>query len=271
MLIRLLAGLLAMAAAAAIMVRSRRDPSPAIYEPDAGPQRASSRLELSVERRLRGAGLAGRFSAERLVHFKKLAGGIGLGLGLLAFASNPTKYSALFAVLAAAVGFFGVDGLLSRKASEHRKAVERSLPDVLDQLTICVGAGLGLDGALQRVVRSNENDPLADEFGRVLRDIRVGVPRSEALLAMAHRVGLPELRTVVRAVNQSDKAGLPVGRVLRIQANEVRDRRRLKAEERAMRMPVKLIFPLVLCVLPALFVVLMGPAALRLAANGITG
>jgi tight adherence protein C len=145
------------------------------------------------------------------------------------------------------------------------------MPDILDQLTICVGAGLGLDGALQRVVWSNEHDPLADELGVVLRDIRVGVPRHEALIAMATRVGLPELRTVVRAVNQSDKAGLPVGRVLRVQADDVRERRRLRAEETAMRMPVKLIFPLVLCILPALFVVLMGPAALRLASNGIAG
>src|SRR5689334_15186905 len=164
MLIRLLAGLLALAAAAAVMLRSRRDRAPASEEVDAGPTRASSRLERSVERRLRSAGLAGRFSVERLVHFKKLAGGIGLGVGALAFASNPSTISALFAILLTGVGFFGVDGILSHKASEHRKAVERSLPDVLDQLTICVGAGLGLDGALQRVVRSNEHDPLADEL-----------------------------------------------------------------------------------------------------------
>src|SRR3954470_22092869 len=98
MLIRLLAGLLAMAAAAAIMVRSRRDRTLAADHHDAGPQRASSRLELSVERRLRGAGLAGRFSSERLVNFKKLAGGIGFGLGALVFVSNPSTFSALFAI-----------------------------------------------------------------------------------------------------------------------------------------------------------------------------
>jgi tight adherence protein C len=273
MLIRLFAGLLALVAAGVLLARSRRRRPGPDDEIDAGTGNGWSptRLERSVDRRLQRAGLAGRFSTGRLVRFKKLAGGAGAALGGMAFLQSPGPYSGLFAVLLGAVGFFSVDWLLARKAAEHRRDVERSLPDVLDQLTICVGAGLGLDGALQRVVLSNEHDPLADELGRVLRDIRVGVPRPEALTAMAQRVDLPELRTVVRAVNQSDKAGLPVGRVLRVQSDEVRDRRRLRAEERAMRMPVKLIFPLVLCVLPALFVVLMGPAALRLAANGITG
>src|SRR4029453_17249092 len=103
------------------------------------------------------------------------------------------------------------------RADGHRKAVERSLPDVLDQMTICVGAGLGLEGAIARVAATNSGDPFGMELGRMMRDLRVGMTRTEALTALSDRVDLPELRTVVRAVIQSDRAGVPVGRVLRVQ------------------------------------------------------
>ena len=228
-------------------------------------------LARSLDRKAHRAGLSGEWSTERLVAAKLVGTLLGGGLGLLLVVAEPNRLTALAFLLFTVMGFSAVDVILSRRADQNRQAVERSLPDILDQLTICVSAGLGLEGAIARVAATNGDDPLGAELGKVLRDLRVGMTRTEALNALAERVDLPELRTVVRSVIQSDRAGVPVGRVLRVQAEEVRERRRVRAEERAMKMPVKLVFPLMLCVLPALFVVVIGPAALRIADANITG
>jgi tight adherence protein C len=233
--------------------------------------RRQSGLVRSLDRRVRKAGKAGEWSAERLLMFKIVGAAVGGTLGLAILLSNPNRLTFLAFALFTIVGFFGVDAVLSSRADRHRKDVERSLPDVLDQMTICVGAGLGLEGAIARVAATNPSDPFGMELARMMRDLRVGMTRTEALTALSDRVDLPELRTVVRAVIQSDRAGVPVGRVLRVQAEEVRERRRVRAEERAMKMPVKMVFPLVLCVLPALFVVVLGPAMLRLSEMNLTG
>jgi tight adherence protein C len=233
----------------------------------ASPRRGG--LARSLDRRARKAGTS--WSSEKLLRGKILGAATGGTFGLVILLANPGRLTLLLFVGLVAMGFFAVDVVLSRRADEHRKAVERSLPDVLDQMTICVGAGLGLEGAIARVAATNPDDPFGQELGKVLRDLRVGMTRTEALTAMADRVDLQELRTVVRAIIQSDRAGVPVGRVLRVQAEEVRERRRVRAEERAMKMPVKMVFPLVLCVLPALFVVVLGPAILRLTSMNLSG
>ncbi len=236
-----------------------------------GRSRRDSALRRSLDRKVRSAGMSGVWSPDKLMVTKMVGAAVGAGLGLLLIVANPSRLAVLAFLIFTAAGFFGVDVILSRRADAHKKAVERSLPDVLDQLTICVGAGLGFDAAMARVAATNKDDALGQELGRVLRDERVGMTRSEALMAMSDRVELNELRTVVRAIVQSSRAGVPVGRVLRVQAEEVRERRRVRAEERAMKMPVKLVFPLVLCVLPALFVVVLGPAILRLSQMNLTG
>ncbi|MPY95586.1 MAG: type II secretion system F family protein [Acidimicrobiia bacterium] len=233
--------------------------------------RRQSHLVRSLDKRVRRAGMTGSWSAERLLTAKIVGAAVGGTFGLVVLLASPGRLSFLLFVLLVVGGFFAVDVVLSRRADENRKAVERSLPDVLDQMTICVGAGLGLEGAIARVAATNSEDAFGIELGKVLRDLRVGMTRTEALTALADRVDLAELRTVVRAIIQSDRAGVPVGRVLRVQAEEVRERRRVRAEERAMKMPVKMVFPLVLCVLPALFVVVLGPAILRLSEMNLTG
>ncbi|MDQ3642614.1 MAG: type II secretion system F family protein, partial [Actinomycetota bacterium] len=140
--------------------------------------------------------------------------------------------------------------------------IGNELPDVLDQLTICVESGLGFDSALARIARSG-NGPLAQEVTLLLQELRVGVPRREALGNMLARTDVPELRQFVNAMIQADSYGVPISRVLRSQAEEQREKRRFRAEERAMKLPVKVIFPLVFCILPVVFIVVLGPAYVR--------
>jgi tight adherence protein C len=130
-------------------------------------------------------------------------------------------------------------------------------------MTICVESGLGFDAALQRVGERGSG-PLAEELGRTLSELSMGVTRREALGALVERTDVDELRRFVLAVRQADEYGLPVARVLRVQAGQLRARRRLEAEERAMKIPVKIVFPLVTCIFPSLFVVLLGPAVIRI-------
>jgi tight adherence protein C len=154
------------------------------------------------------------------------------------------------------------DLILWGRARERQDLIRRELPEVLDQLTVCVESGLGFDAALQRV-GSKGAGPLSEELQRTLNELAVGVPRRDALGNLVSRTDVDELRRFVVAVRQADEFGLPVARVLRIQSRQLRERRRLSAEERAMKMPVKIVFPLVLCIFPALFVVLLGPAVIR--------
>ncbi len=137
------------------------------------------------------------------------------------------------------------------------------LADTLDQMTIAVEAGLGFESAMARAGR-NGKGPLAEELVRTLQDIAVGQPRRDAYLALAERTGVPDLRRFIRAVVQADAYGVSIADVLRTQAQEMRLKRRQRAEEKAMQIPVKVIFPLILCILPTLFIVLLGPAVLRI-------
>lgn len=168
------------------------------------------------------------------------------------------------AVFGGLSGYLVVDAILYGRGRERQKLILKQLPDSLDQLTISVEAGLGFDAALQRVA-STESGPLAEELSRVLGEVKVGVPRSEALKSLIDRTDVYELRHFVLAIRQAEQFGLPIARVLRIQSGELRVKRRMRAEEQAMKVPVKIVFPLVLCIFPALFVVLLGPAMIRVA------
>jgi tight adherence protein C len=142
--------------------------------------------------------------------------------------------------------------------------MERAFPGVLDQLTICVEAGLGLDAALDRAARSGRG-PLAEELSRVMQDVKLGVSRQDALESMVKRTDVRDIRHFVVALGQANRYGVPIVQTLRVQAAEARDQRRSHAEERAQKLSVKLLFPLIFCILPALFVVILGPAAVRIA------
>jgi tight adherence protein C len=224
---------------------------------------------LVLERRIVQAAESDRWTLARLFEFKLFGLLFGFVLGsLVIFALGVSAATVAVAVGTTLVGFIGLDLVLSERAQHRQREIERALPDMLDQMVISVEAGLGLESALSRVARTNDN-PLADELTRTLRDMRLGAARGEALRALLERVDVPDLRLFVRALIQADRSGVAVASVCRVQAEEARVKRRQRAEERAMRMPVKLVFPLVLCILPSLFIVVLGPAVLRLGVAGI--
>ncbi len=138
-----------------------------------------------------------------------------------------------------------------------------ALPDTLDQMTICVQAGLGFEAAMARAGQTGSG-PLADEIIRTLQEMQIGANRADALRALAARTEVPELRQFVVSLLQAESYGLPISKVLTAQAAQLRVRRRQRAEERAQKMPVKMVFPLVLCILPTMFVVALGPAVIRI-------
>ena len=232
---------------------------------------------VGVGRRLVRAG-----TAERIQHRLDIAGNppawdvsriIGLKvLGLLVLGALALLWSLgtgsilKMLVIPAAVGSFGyvLPNILLYNAGQKRETLmQRGLPDALDLLTVSVEAGLGFDAAVMRVAR-NTTGPLAQEFTRLLQEMQIGVGRMAAMRAMAERTSLDDLKSFCLAMVQADQLGIPIGRVLRIQSQEMRVKRRQRAEEKAQKVPVKMMVPLVLFILPCLFIVVIGPAVIRI-------
>ncbi len=216
-----------------------------------------------VRRLLEGAGRPEGWTMTRLLWAKLGLGLLSLLVGTLVVLDGPGVLVVLVAVAAVVLAYHVPELVLYGRGQERQKAITRELPDVLDQMTIAVEAGLGFEGALARAAATGTG-PLATELVRTLQDVTVGRPRREAYEALVRRTQVEDLRRFVSAVNQADAYGIAVVDVLRVQADEMRLKRRARAEEQAMKVPVKVTFPLMTCILPALLIVVVGPAMMSL-------
>jgi tight adherence protein C len=168
------------------------------------------------------------------------------------------------AIMLVVIGFYGPEASLNRAIDDRRKSMERQLPDIIDLLVISVEAGLGFEAAMGRVVQ-NVPGELAKEFQRTLQETRVGVSRHEALKNMAERTDVEDLNSFILALIQADQFGVSIARMLRVQADEMRVRRRQRIQEKAFAAPVKMIFPMLFCIFPSIFIVILGPAVFNIA------
>ena len=221
-----------------------------------------------IRHKLELAGSPAHWDTDRVLAFKALGLLVFTVFGIIA----PLVFGAGLlvtvgvAVVLGILGYFAPDLWLYQLAYDRAESIQRTLPDALDMLTISVEAGLGFDAALSQVAR-NTDGPLADEFFRVLQEMQIGLGRQEAFRALAERSNVADLRNFVTAMIQADVFGIPIANVLRVQAREMRIKRMQRAEEQAQKVPVKILFPLIFCILPVLFVVVIGPAAITIIRN----
>ncbi len=180
-------------------------------------------------------------------------------------ATGPVLWRIVAALVLVVLVYVAPDVIVASRARERQDRIQHELPDALDQVTIAVEAGLGLETAIARVGQYGSG-PLAEELTRTIQDMRVGFSRKEAWLALAARTDVVDLRRFARAIMQADQYGVSVGNVVRTQAKELRGKRRQRAEEKAMKVPVKILFPLMFSILPVLFIVVLGPGVLNLLA-----
>lgn len=195
-------------------------------------------------------------------------GGLILGLMLIGQASLVRRIA--FTVIVTILGFYLPVLWLSSQVTRRQNKIVKQLPDILDLLTICVEAGLGLDQAIQRVVEKSDNE-LSQELGRYLHETRLGKSRREAFESMAYRMEVTDVTTFVAAVIQATDLGVSMARILHVQADQMRVRRRQRAEQEAHRAPIKMVFPLVFLVFPSILIVLIGPSILVLLEAGVIG
>jgi tight adherence protein C len=218
----------------------------------------------TVSAKLLAAGLSRSVSPTSFLALKSVLGLGGLGFGALVGMGFGGAFGGiLFGGIAGFAGFWLPDFTVSSRARKRRERVRVELPDALDLLAVSVEAGLGFDGAIGKLTE-HMRGPLIEEFGLALSEMRVGEGRADALRGMTERVPAPELEAFVRAVIQADQLGMSLGRILRVQAADARLRRQAAAEERAMKAPIKMLFPTALFIFPAMFLVILGPALINI-------
>ncbi len=224
------------------------------------PTGRSERLRVKLE-------LAGNpvgWDVDRVLAFKALGLMAGLAVGVIVpLMLGNILWAIVFGAGLGILGFYAADLVLYQTAYNRTDAITKSLPDALDMLMISVESGLGFDAALAQVAK-NTKGPLAEELFRVLQEMQIGTGRADALRGLVDRTDVADLRTFVTAMLQADTLGIPIANVLRVQAKEMRLKRSQRAEEAAQKVPVKILFPLIFCILPSLFVIILGPAAISI-------
>jgi tight adherence protein C len=217
-----------------------------------------------IRRKLDIAGNPAGWTVDRVLSGKVIGAIVGL-VGGVAFSLmlHASMVRLIVVIGATVVGFFAPNLYLYQKAHERAERLQRDLPDAIDLLTISVESGLGFDAAVQQVAK-NTDGPLAEEFSRVLREMQIGQGRADALRALGERTNVGDVRTFVGAMVQADSFGIPIAQVLRVQSAEIRVKRRQRAEEKAQQVPVKITIPLIFCILPTLFIAVMGTAVLSI-------
>ena len=223
--------------------------------------------EMVGEKLAAAGGLQGMGANEFLLLILFLSFALPLITAMLAMiAGAPVHQVVGFSLYAFALGLYLPFFILNRKIKSRRRSMVRDLPDVLDLLTVSVEAGLGFDGALHKLSEKMKG-ALVEEFSRLLNEIRVGVPRRNALVAMAGRCNLEDVSVFTTSLVQADQLGVGIGNVLRVQSAAMREKRRQRAQAAAMKAPVKMLLPLVMFIFPTIFVILLGPAVIQLIAS----
>jgi tight adherence protein C len=221
----------------------------------------------NIRRKFVYAGVGNADGVDRFLAVRVLTAGLVIPVFIVFFVVNPFGFDGMVKLLVTglliAVLLMGPDAWLNRRVEERSIELQEKLPDVLDLLTISVEAGLGFEQALDRTIASVPG-ALSDEFARMLGEVRAGASRADAMRSMEQRTNVPEVRSFVLAILQADTFGVSIGRVLRAQSEEMRIKRRQLAQEKAQKAPVKMLIPMVFCVFPSLFVVVLGPAIINI-------
>jgi tight adherence protein C len=218
-----------------------------------------------IHQKLELAGNPSGWTADRVSAGKVVAFGAALVLSLLISTVLGLGFLTTlgFVVAASIAGYMAPNLYLYQRAYDRADVMQRALPDAIDLLTISVESGLGFDAAVAQVAR-NTDGPLAEEFARMRQEMQIGRGRTEALRSLAERTNLPDLRGFVSAMVQADAFGIPIAQVLRVQSSEIRVKKRQWAEEQAQKVPVKILVPLIFCILPCLFIAVLGPAGITI-------
>ena len=217
-----------------------------------------------IEKQIIFAGRPLGWSLSRVITWKIVLVLVGAFFGFLVVSiAGPQPFTVVIAVAGTVLMFFLPDVRINSRAHDRQRAITIALPDTLDQMTIAVEAGLGFDSAMAKAARGNEG-PLAEELVRVLQDMSIGRTRRESFRELERRTSSEDLRRFVRAVVQADAHGVAIADVLRVQASEMRIRRRQRAEEQAQKIGVKILFPLIFCLLPVMFIVILTPAIVNI-------
>ncbi|HEX2954504.1 MAG TPA: type II secretion system F family protein [Bacillota bacterium] len=233
---------------------------PVLSKLDSGVKRvAPASILQHMDEELVKAGRPWNLTASQFMIMRLL---VGFGLPILLIILMGNKINLLFVIGVFGIGLIFPRFFLKRAVKQRQYFINRELPNALDLLTVSVEAGLGFDGAILKLVEKTKG-PLTQEFRRMLQEIRIGKSRRDALRELSERAGTEDLQTFVSALIQADQLGVSIGRVLRIQSQQMRLKRRQQAEERAMKAPVKMLIPMIIFIFPTLFIVLLGPGALQ--------